>query len=215
ARIEHLLNSYLYNIISGQLWDCSNELDDKLEKFTNPRYSNSQQQQQQQQHNNKNHQTNHKSKRKSNLHRSSSHSPHRSRTIHRVRIIPTQKPSSLPRDITYFHEYNATTINNNKETKQKKIFNFSKFLKYYRLLTRQQHHPKRKVTNYKRHSNNNHNMDNYIPLALVIDGESLNYVLNNERNKSQFIKLCDMCTNIICCRSTPGQKVISWIYFDV
>ncbi|CAH8540005.1 unnamed protein product [Schistosoma haematobium] len=202
ARIEYLLNSYLYNIISGQLWDCSNELDDKLEKFTNPRYSNAQQQQ----HNNKNHQTNHKSKRKSNLHRSSSHSPHRSRTIHRVRIIPTQKPSSLPRDITYFHEYNATTTNNNKKTKQKKIFNFSKFLKYYRLLTRQQHHPKRKVTNYKRHSNNNHNMDNYIPLALVIDGESLNYVLNNERNKLQFIKLCDMCTNIICCRSTPGQK---------
>ncbi|CAH8535998.1 unnamed protein product [Schistosoma haematobium] len=208
ARIEYLLNSYLYNIISGQLWDCSNELDDKLEKFTNPRYSNSQQQQQQQQqqHNNKNHQTNHKSKRKSNLHRSFSHSPHRSRTIHRVRIIPTQKPSSLPRDITYFHEYNNTTNNNNKKTKQKNFFNFSKFLKYYRLLTRQQHHPKRKVTNYKRHSNNNHNMDNYIPLALVIDGESLNYVLNNERNKSQFIKLCDMCTNIICCRSTPGQK---------
>ncbi|CAH8532904.1 unnamed protein product [Schistosoma bovis] len=206
ARIEYLLNSYLYNIISGHIWDCSNELDDKLEKFTNPRYSNAEHHQQQQ-HNNKNHQTNHKSKRKSNLHRSFSHSPHRSRTIHRVRIIPTQKPSSLPRDITYFHEYNNnTTTTNNNKTKQKNFFNFSKFLKYYRLLTRQQHHSKRKVTNYKRHSNNNHNMDNYIPLALVIDGESLNYVLNNERNKLQFIKLCDMCTNIICCRSTPGQK---------
>ncbi|CAI2727712.1 unnamed protein product [Schistosoma spindalis] len=200
ARTEYLLNSYLYNIISGQFWNCSNELDDKLEKFTNPRYSNCQQQ------NNRNHQINHKSKRKSNLHRSSSHSPHRSRTIHRVRIIPTQKPSSLPRDITYFHEYNNN--NNNNKTKQKNFFNFSKFLKYYRLLTRQQqhHHSKRKQTNYKRHSNNNHNIDNHIPLALVIDGESLNYVLNNERNKSQFIKLCDMCANIICCRSTPGQK---------
>ncbi|XP_018645576.1 phospholipid-transporting atpase [Schistosoma mansoni] len=55
-------------------------------------------------------------------------------------------------------------------------------------------------------TNNNSSNNNPIPLALVIDGESLNYILNNERNKFKFIKLIEMCTNIICCRSTPGQK---------
>ncbi|CAH8538603.1 unnamed protein product [Schistosoma rodhaini] len=199
ARTEYLLNSYLYGIISGQFYDGLNESNDKLEKFSNPRYSNTQQYSQ-------NYQTNYPTKNRSNLIRSSSHSPHRSRTIHRVRIIQTQKPSSLPRDITYFHEYSNHNNKNKMKTKQSKYI--SKLLKFYHLLFTHHHYNKQQSIHYKRYNNttNNSSNNNSISLALVIDGESLNYILNNERNKFKFIKLIEMCTNIICCRSTPGQK---------
>ncbi|TNN12765.1 putative phospholipid-transporting ATPase VB [Schistosoma japonicum] len=42
--------------------------------------------------------------------------------------------------------------------------------------------------------------------VLVINGDNLNYVINNTKNRIKFIQLCEMCTNVICCRTTPGQK---------
>ncbi|CAL8076273.1 unnamed protein product [Calicophoron daubneyi] len=42
-------------------------------------------------------------------------------------------------------------------------------------------------------------------LALVIDGETLEFALDDE-NKENFLRLARFCSSVICCRSTPSQK---------
>ncbi|CAH8510814.1 unnamed protein product [Heterobilharzia americana] len=204
AHIEYLLNSYLYGVISGDLWNPLNDLDNRLDEVINPRYSEAQQY----------YKTRKDSRRllkkSKNHYRSTSHSPNRGRTKQRVCINKTPKSSSLPRDITYFHD------NENKlKINHKGCFNFLKLIEHYRQFRhrnrqrrlrrqqQQQQQHRRQSSGYKRYSNN---FANKFQLALVIDGESLNYVLNNAKNRSRFIKLTEMCTNVICCRSTPGQK---------
>ena len=41
--------------------------------------------------------------------------------------------------------------------------------------------------------------------ALIIDGRSLDYSLNNALEKP-FFKLASNCASVICCRSSPKQK---------
>ncbi|VDQ02852.1 unnamed protein product [Trichobilharzia regenti] len=126
ARIEYLLNSYLYGVLSGQFHDALDEFDDMLEKVTNPRYSEIQRYCQRHCRHDQ------KVKKLSKKFRSTSHSPHRGRTRHRVRYTSTPKPSSLPRNITYFHENDY--YNKKKPLLKDKIcFNLSKLIEYYRL----------------------------------------------------------------------------------
>ena len=42
-------------------------------------------------------------------------------------------------------------------------------------------------------------------LALVVDGNTLKMILNNDL-KSDFIELCLQCQAVLCCRVTPSQK---------
>ena len=44
--------------------------------------------------------------------------------------------------------------------------------------------------------------------ALVIDGQTLSFVLNADL-KSLFIDVARRCVSVICCRTTPIQKVCS------
>ncbi|CAH8845869.1 unnamed protein product [Trichobilharzia szidati] len=204
ARIEYLLNSYLYGILSGQFHDTFDEFEDMLEKVTNPRYSEIQRYCQR--HCRHDQKLKKLSKKKF---RSTSHSPHRGRTRHRVRISSTPKPSSLPRNITYFHENDY--YNKKKPLLKDRIcFNLSKLLEYYRLFKRRnlrhRRRRRRRQSSQRRYTRANSSIGYKIQFALVIDGESLNYVLNDEKNRSRFIKLTEMCTNVICCRTTPGQK---------
>ncbi|CAH8533182.1 unnamed protein product [Heterobilharzia americana] len=189
AHIEYLLNSYLYGVISGDLWNPLNDLDNRLDEVINPRYSEAQQY--------------YKTRKDSR------------RLLKKSKIIIVQLHIHLivvvqnNVDITYFHD------NENKlKINHKGCFNFLKLIEHYRQFRhrnrqrrlrrqQQQQQHRRQSSSYKRYSNN---FANKFQLALVIDGESLNYVLNNAKNRSRFIKLTEMCTNVICCRSTPGQK---------
>ncbi|KAF7233288.1 hypothetical protein EG68_04734 [Paragonimus skrjabini miyazakii] len=42
-------------------------------------------------------------------------------------------------------------------------------------------------------------------LALVIDGETLQFALEEDM-KASFLRLARLCTSVLCCRSTPSQK---------
>ncbi|TPP64675.1 Phospholipid-transporting ATPase [Fasciola gigantica] len=44
-----------------------------------------------------------------------------------------------------------------------------------------------------------------LQLALVIDGETLQYALDDD-NKANFLRLSRFCSSVLCCRSTPAQK---------
>ncbi|KAL5034488.1 phospholipid transporting ATPase [Batrachochytrium dendrobatidis] len=46
----------------------------------------------------------------------------------------------------------------------------------------------------------------YKKVAMVMDGESLDYVLNDDHQKEIFLKLSVLCKSIICCRVNPKQK---------
>lgn len=45
-----------------------------------------------------------------------------------------------------------------------------------------------------------------LQLALVIDGETLQHALDDD-NKANFLRLSRFCSSVLCCRSTPSQKV--------
>lgn len=50
-------------------------------------------------------------------------------------------------------------------------------------------------------------------LALIIDGKSLAYALEDDA-KDMFLDLAIGCASVICCRSSPKQKaLVSWIIF--
>jgi len=44
--------------------------------------------------------------------------------------------------------------------------------------------------------------------ALIIDGTSLDFVLQNRETKDSFYKLAACCASVICCRSSPIQKAL-------
>lgn len=45
------------------------------------------------------------------------------------------------------------------------------------------------------------------PLALIIDGKSLAYALEDDV-KDMFLELAVGCASVICCRSSPKQKAL-------
>ena len=49
-------------------------------------------------------------------------------------------------------------------------------------------------------------MYNRLPKALVIDGQTLAFALD-ERLKVLFLEVARQCRSVICCRVTPLQKV--------
>ena len=50
--------------------------------------------------------------------------------------------------------------------------------------------------------------------ALIIDGKSLTYALEDDFKK-QFLDLATGCASVICCRSSPKQKALVMISFSV
>lgn len=48
---------------------------------------------------------------------------------------------------------------------------------------------------------------NYQPLALIIDGKSLSYALEND-TKLIFLELATYCKSVVCCRVSPLQKAL-------
>lgn len=53
-------------------------------------------------------------------------------------------------------------------------------------------------------------IENLEALALIIDGKSLRYALEDDV-KDLFLALAVGCTSVICCRSSPKQKAL--VYF--
>jgi hypothetical protein len=57
-----------------------------------------------------------------------------------------------------------------------------------------------------RRSSAQRNQEPAYEFALVIDGFSLAFVLDDESLQQEFIKLCKQCVSILCCRVSPRQK---------
>jgi len=56
--------------------------------------------------------------------------------------------------------------------------------------------------------------ENYEALALIIDGKSLTYALEDDVNEL-FLGLAIGCASVICCRSSPKQKaLVSFFFFS-
>lgn len=54
--------------------------------------------------------------------------------------------------------------------------------------------------------------DEYEALALIIDGKSLTYALEDDVN-DLFLELAIGCASVICCRSSPKQKALVSFFF--
>ena len=48
-------------------------------------------------------------------------------------------------------------------------------------------------------------------IALVIDGKTLGYVLD-QNIESEFLSVTEHCNSVLCCRATPFQKVTFIFY---
>ena len=46
-------------------------------------------------------------------------------------------------------------------------------------------------------------MKNHIKKSLIVEGESLKFILLDEKLKRVFIKISQSCESVICCRVTP------------
>ncbi len=50
-------------------------------------------------------------------------------------------------------------------------------------------------------------------MALVVDGRTLAYILDDKEQCTQFLRLALACGSVICCRATPDQKVrFPWLW---
>ena len=55
--------------------------------------------------------------------------------------------------------------------------------------------------------NTGNNNSGRLPLALIIDGATLAYALEAPLDK-KFVEIARHCESVICCRSSPLQKVL-------
>jgi phospholipid-translocating ATPase len=54
--------------------------------------------------------------------------------------------------------------------------------------------------------------DPHAAFALIIDGKTLSYALEDDM-KHQFLALAVVCASVICCRVSPKQKALVWIFY--
>lgn len=63
------------------------------------------------------------------------------------------------------------------------------------------------VVHQIKEGNSQRNSSSGETFALIIDGKSLNYALE-DNVKSMFLQLAVNCASVICCRSSPKQKAL-------